>query len=263
MTTPNPLEILYQDDYFVAVNKPPGLLVHRSPIDKREKQFALQMVRNQVGCRVYPVHRLDRPTSGVLLFALSSDIAGQAGQLYKTGQIRKKYIAVVRGFIPERGTIDHPVKEVKDRYLRPKNQPGNQAAKIFAAITDYRQLAKIELPFAVDKYNTARYSLAALYPKTGRRHQLRLHMKHISHHIIGDTKYGKDVHNKFFVGQFNCKGLLLSAVKLSFVHPVTKADVTITAPPNTSISLIIKQFNWNILTVHRGTTTYALSSNEL
>lgn len=248
MTIPDSLEIIYQDDYFVAINKPSGLLVHRSPIDRREKKFALQMVRNQVGCHVYPVHRLDRPTSGVLLFALSSEVAKQTAELFKIGQIRKKYIAIVRGYIPEKGAIDHPVKEVKDRYLRKhKNQPDDQPVKTFSAQTDYQQLAKIELPFAVDKYNTARYSLVALYPKTGRRHQLRYHMKHISHHIIGDTKYGKDVHNKFFVHQFNAKGLLLSAVKLTFTHPITRKDVTITASLSESVSKIIKQFNWNII----------------
>ncbi len=241
------LEILYKDEHFVAVNKPAGLLVHRSPIDKREKKFALQMVRNQIGQRVYPVHRLDRPTSGVLLFALSPEIAKETAQLFQNGQILKKYIAVVRGYIPEQGTVDHPVKEIKDRYIkrraRLKNDPH---IKTYPAVTDFKRLAKIELPFAVDKYPTTRYSLAELIPKTGRRHQLRRHMKHLSHPIIGDTRYGKDVHNKFFVNRFNCKGLLLAAVEMNFTHPETGSDVLITATPDRALTLILKQFNWNI-----------------
>lgn len=241
------LEIIYKDENFVAINKPSGLLVHRSPIDKKEKKFALQMVRNQIGQRVYPVHRLDRPTSGVLLFALNSETAKKFAHLFQTGQVQKKYIAVVRGYIPEKGTVDHPVKKIKDQYIRHQiKQKDDSNEKIYPAVTVFKQLAKIKLPFAVDKYPSSRYSLAELIPKTGRRHQLRRHMKHLSHPIIGDTRYGKDVHNKFFVNQFNCKGLLLAAVEMHFIHPETGTDVLITAAPNQTFSLILKQFNWNI-----------------
>jgi tRNA pseudouridine65 synthase len=244
------LEILYKDENFVAINKPSGLLVHRSPIAKREKQFALQMVRNQIGQRVFPVHRLDRPTSGVLLFALCPETANLTAQLFQAGQIQKKYIAVVRGYIPEQGTVDHPLKEIKDRYIkrqtRQKNDPNIKPdIKIYPAVTNYKQLAKIELPFTVDKYPTSRYSLVELIPKTGRRHQLRRHMKHLSHPIIGDTRYGKDVHNKFFLSQFNCKRLLLAAVEMTFIHPMTGADVVIKAAPDGEFSSILQKFNWN------------------
>ncbi len=254
MTNSRELEILYQDDHFVAINKPSGLLVHRSPVASREKIFALQMVRDQIGQRVFPVHRLDRPTSGVLLFALSPETANLTAQLFQAGQIQKKYIAVVRGYIPERGTVDHPLKEIKDRYIkrraRQKDKPYiKPEIKTYPAVTDFKQLAKIELPFAVDKYPTSRYSLVELIPKTGRRHQLRRHMKHLSHPIIGDTRYGKDIHNKFFLNQFHCKRLLLAAVEMKFIHPMTGADVVITAAPDGKFdgefSLILQQFNWN------------------
>jgi tRNA pseudouridine65 synthase len=253
MTNSRELEILYQDDHFVAINKPTGLLVHRSPVAAQEKIFALQMVRDQIGCRVFPVHRLDRPTSGVLLFALAPETAAQTAQLFKEGNIQKKYIAVVRGYIPEKGTIDHPVKEIKDRYIKRRaNQKNDPDIKKYPAITDFKQLAKIEIPVSVDKYLTSRYSLAELIPKTGRRHQLRLHMKHLSHPIIGDTRYGKDVHNKFFLNQFNCSRLLLAAVEIKFTHPITGTDVVITAAPDgkfdREFSLILQQFNWNINT---------------
>lgn len=243
MKTPRELEILYKDDHFVAVNKPAGLLVHRSPIDRKEKIVAVQMIRNQIGQPVYPVHRLDRPTSGVLLFALSPEIAKQTALLFQTGQVRKKYIAVVRGYIPEQGTVDHPLKEIKDRYIRRKS---DLIEKTYPAVTDYKRLSIIKLPFAVDKYPTSRYSLAELIPKTGRRHQLRRHMKHLSHPIIGDSRYGKDVHNKFFITQFNCRGLLLAAVELSFIHPETGMDVIIIAAPSPDFDLILKEFDWQI-----------------
>lgn len=243
MSNPQELEILFKDDHFVAVNKPAGLLVHPSPIDRREKNFAVRILRDQIGQMVYPVHRLDRPTSGVLLFALNPEISKKTALLFQTGQVWKKYIAVVRGYVPEQGTIDHPLKEVKDRYVRRRN---DLTEKTYPAVTDFKRLAAVEIPFAVDKYPTSRYSLAALFPKTGRRHQLRRHMTHISHPIIGDTRYGKDVHNKFFITQFHCKSLLLAALELAFIHPETGADMLLTATPNPDFDLIIKEFNWQI-----------------
>jgi tRNA pseudouridine65 synthase len=244
----NALEILYRDDYFIAVNKPPGLLVHRSPIDKKETRFALQMVRNLVDRHVYPVHRLDRPTSGVLLFALSPEMLKQAAALFQAGLVAKKYLAVVRGHIPENGTIIHPVKEVRDRFLcRNDKNLAKSAVKNADAVTRFLRLSAVELPVFVDKYPATRYSLAALYPETGRRHQLRQHMKHISHPIIGDTKYGKGVHNKFFAREFNCRSLLLSAVELKFPHPATGKTVSIQAAPHPEFTLILNLFNWNII----------------
>ncbi len=244
MTQSEQLEIIFKDQYFVAVNKPSGLLVHRSPVDKKENWFALQVVRDQIGKYVYPIHRLDKPTSGVLLFALTSEAANKTSVLFKTGQIRKKYIAVVRGYVKEGGTINHPLKEVKDKRIRGWN---SETQPKYSAVTGYKSLAKIELPYHVDKYPTSRYSLVKLFPKSGRRHQLRRHMKHISHPIIGDTKYGKDSHNKFFKNHFNCNGLLLAAVELQFRHPVTGTDVTITANFNSEFHSILAKFNWNNL----------------
>jgi tRNA pseudouridine65 synthase len=225
------------------VNKPAGLLVHRSPIDRKEKNFAVQILRNQIGQQIYPIHRLDRPTAGVLLFALSPEIAKKTAELLQTGLVLKTYIAVVRGYIPETGTINHPLKEIKDRYVRRRN---DLIEKTYPAVTDFRRLATIELPYAVDKYPTSRYSLVKLIPKTGRRHQLRRHMKHLSHPIIGDSRYGKDIHNKFFITTFNCSGMLLAAVKLAFIHPVTGADLLITAQPNPDFDLILQKFSWQV-----------------
>lgn len=235
------LEVLFQDSCFVAVYKPSGLLVHRSPIDRREKRFALQMVRNQVGCHVYPLHRLDRPTSGVLLFALSSDIASMAAALFQNGGMSKTYMAVVRGVIDDSGTVDHELKKVKDRMIFRQEDKEDTSYK---SETDYQRLATVELPFSVDKYPTSRYSLVRLHPRTGRRHQLRRHMHRISHPIIGDTKYCKGTHNRFFRNRYNCHRLLLTAVELAFEHPLTGRQTTITAPPDSTFRSIMDAFGW-------------------
>jgi len=116
-------ELLYRDDCLVAINKPSGLLVHRSPIDRHETRFALQMVRDQIGQHVYPVHRLDKPTSGVLVFALSSELARQISTQFAAGSVSKHYLAVVRGHCPPQGSIDHPLQEKLDRIADRDRRP--------------------------------------------------------------------------------------------------------------------------------------------
>ena len=230
------LEILYQDEFYLAVNKPSGLLVHRSPISKSEKRFALQIVRNQVGCHVFPVHRLDRPTSGVLLFALSSEAAKRAARLFQSNLIKKTYMAVVRGYIQESGTIDYPLKALDAH---------SQSVPHLPSVTCYRRMARIELPYAVDRYPTARYSLVALFPLSERRNQLRRHMKHISHPIIGDTRgdtrYGKSTHNHFFRNHFQVSRLLLAATTLKFSHPYTREEINIEAKPGTYFEYVMSR----------------------
>ncbi len=210
------LEVVYQDEYLVAINKPSGLLVHRSPIDKHETRFAIQLTRDQIGQRVYPVHRLDKPTSGVLVFALDTDTARYLTEQFTQGQIHKQYIAVVRGYCPTTGVIDYPLQEQLDRIadaLADPNKPPQEA------ITHYHLLAQTELPIAVGRYDSARYSLMALMPKTGRKHQLRRHMKHIFHPIVGDTTHGDSKHNQLFRQHFHCQRLMLHAATLTLPHP--------------------------------------------
>ena len=201
------LELVYRDEHLVAINKPAGLLVHRSHLDRYETRFALQMLRDQIGQRVYPVHRLDKPTSGILLFALSPDIARQLSLLFEQRQVHKQYLAVVRGHCPEQGEIDHPLKEQRDKIADARMRDDKPAQE---ATTCFRRLATVELPGAVDRYPQTRYSLVQLSPLTGRRHQLRRHMKHIGHPIIGDAKHGKGVHNRFMAAQYGCDRLLLA-----------------------------------------------------
>ncbi|HIC44772.1 MAG TPA: tRNA pseudouridine(65) synthase TruC [Sulfurimonas sp.] len=220
------LEILYQDEHLVAVNKPSGLLVHRSWIDKYETRFALQILREQIGQYVYPVHRLDKPTSGVLLFALSKEIARDLSLQIQEGIFEKEYLAVVRGYTDDKAKIDYALKEVLDKMTDAKANTDKEAQE---AITSYKKLSQIELPFAVGKYVTTRYSLLKLSPTTGRKHQLRRHMKDILHPIVGDTKYGRHEHNVFFREKYNSHRLLLHASKLSIIHPISQRPLVFEA----------------------------------
>ena len=235
------LDILYHDDHLVAVHKPAGLLVHRSPIDRHETRFALQLVRNQIGCRVYPMHRLDKPTSGVLLFALHSEAAKQLTALFESRQVRKTYLAVVRGIPTEQEEIDYPLYEEEDR-LAPLD-PEREAQ---SAVTLYRRLAEVELPIPVGRYATSRYALLEIQPQTGRRRQIRRHMKHIFHPIIGDTTYGDGRHNRMFRDHLGCHRLLLAATRLEFTHPVSGEPLQINAAPEESFAQVIRQLGWNL-----------------
>lgn len=221
-----PMEILYQDEHFIAVNKPAGLLVHRTNIDRHEKHFALQRVRDRVGRRVFPVHRLDKPVSGVLLFALDPETARRMADGFAGNTVEKTYVAVVRGFTPEQGLIDYALGEQPDKM---KDSLAGRGKPAQHAVTAYRSMAVAELPFPVGRYETARYSLLQITPRTGRTHQIRRHMKHIFHPVIGDTTHGDGKHNRFFREQVGCRRLLLSATRLAFAHPRTGAAVEISA----------------------------------
>lgn len=220
------LEIIYQDEFLVAINKPAGLLVHRSLIDKHETQFAVQLLRDQIGQKVYPVHRLDRPTSGVLLFALDSHTARLLTEQFTQGLVQKTYLAVVRGFCPAEGVIDYPLKEELDEIADAKADQNKPAQ---AALTQYRSVEQFELPFASSKHPTSRYSLVELQPKTGRKHQLRRHLKHIFHPILGDTTHGDGKQNKLFREQLGCERLLLHAQALQVQHPHTQTKLILKA----------------------------------
>lgn len=211
-----PLTILYQDEHYVAIDKPAGLLVHRSPIS-RDRVFALQTLRDQLGRHVYPVHRLDRATSGALLFGLSAEAARRLTAEFERQAVTKEYLAVARGWVDAHGLIDHPVAD----------DDGNGIAQ--PARTRFRCLARVELPFAVDRYPTSRYSLVAVQPETGRRQQIRKHFKHISHHLVGDTTHGNGRHNRFFREQIGIRRLLLMSHRLSFLHPFSGQPVTVVA----------------------------------
>lgn len=233
------LSILFQDDHLIAIDKPAGLLVHRSDIDRHETRFAVQLLRDQLGRRVYPAHRLDKGTSGVLLFAFEPAIVKALTRQFEAGTVEKTYLAVVRGWPPEAGTIDHPLVRKYDDYGR--QLPPTEAQP---ALTHYRRLATIELPVAVDRYPTSRYALVALKPQTGRQHQLRRHLKHISHPIIGDATYGKGIHNRFFQQAFCCQRLLLTCIHLGFRHPVSVEKVAVGTTAGDQFNVLLQHFGW-------------------
>lgn len=206
-TTPEDLttvDVLYQDEDIVVVNKPSGLLVHRGW--DNDKVVAMTLVRDMVGSHVFPVHRLDRPTSGALIFALHKDAARALSQAFEAGNVRKGYLALVRGIAPEHGVIDNPV---------PKKPKGERVD----AITEYRRLFEFE-----------RYSLMAAWPKTGRLHQIRRHLKHINHPLIGDVNYGKGEHNRLFRERFGLNRLALHASSIAFAHPASGDSLVLEAP---------------------------------
>lgn len=219
-------EILYQDNDLIAINKPSGWLVHRSWLDKHETVVVMQTLRDQIGQHVFPVHRLDRPTSGVLLFALSSEIARLMSEQFATKQIEKTYHAIVRGYVEGEATIDYPLVEELDK-IADKFSDNNKPAQ--DAVTTYRGISKIEIPIKVGKFDTARYSFVELKPKTGRKHQLRRHMKHIFHPILGDSKHGDLHQNRAFAEFFSIKRLMLHASKLQITHPINHNPIIIEA----------------------------------
>ena len=236
--TANPLIEIHRDDWLLAVHKPAGLLVHRSPIDRHETEFALQYARGlNGGEHVYPVHRLDRPTSGLLVFARDPHTASVLGKAWMAGEVSKTYLALVRGWAPEQGVIDHPLREhATDRRSKDESLPLRDAT------TRYERLATTEIAVEIEGYPSSRYSLVQLFPQTGRKHQLRRHMQHISHPIIGDTNYGRTRHNRYFAERFGYSRLMLAATGVTFAHPATGAPLMLRCAPEPSFLQMLAIF---------------------
>lgn len=225
-----PLTILHQDAHLVAIAKPPGLAVHRSA-QVRDRAPALQRLRDQLGQRVHPVHRLDRATSGVLLFALDSDTARRVGETLARREASKHYLAVVRGWAPQTAEIDYALREERDRPAQP-------------ARTSLRRLATTELPIAVGRYPQARYSLVQLRPHTGRLHQLRKHMAHLRHPIVGDVRHGEGRHNRLFREHLGVRRLLLHAHRLALPHPHRDEELHLHAPLDEELRRLLTALGW-------------------
>ncbi|MGO2507864.1 MAG: tRNA pseudouridine(65) synthase TruC [Vibrio hibernica] len=236
------LEIIYQDEFLIAVNKPAGMLVHRSWLDRHETRFVMQTLRDQIGQHVFPLHRLDRPTSGVLLFALSSEIASQAAPMFAEHQFEKTYHAIVRGWIEEGDRLDYPLKKELDKVA---DKFAKQEQEAQSAITDYSPLSKVEVPLSTGRFPTSRFGLVEMKPLTGRKHQLRRHMAHLRHPIIGDTSHGDGKQNRLFRDNFDTHRLMLHATRLSFIHPITKQTVIIEAKFDEVWMNLIEKFGWN------------------
>ena len=223
------LEIIYQDEIIVIVNKPTGLLVHRSPIAADASEFAIQVLRDQIGQKVFPVHRLDRKTSGLLVFALNEEVNKLMQVAFMNRAIEKKYLAIVRGFVAENGTIDYALT--------------NEAGKVQDALTHYRLLQHFEIEIPNGKFTTARYSLVEVEPETGRMHQIRKHFAHIFHPIIGDRPHGCNKQNKLFLEKWGMNSMLLHASELTFKHPLTNQEMTFKAPLPADFNLTIERLS--------------------
>lgn len=212
-----PLPILYRDQAIVAVDKPSGLSVHRGWDGDRD--VAMTRLRDQLGQHVFPAHRLDRATSGVLLFALSPEIATALGKLFADGRAEKSYLALVRGVPPVSGTIDHPLPSGEDR-----RQPR------VPAVTDFARLESF-----------GRYCLVEARPRTGRLHQIRRHLKHIACPIIGDVNYGKGEHNRLFRTDHDLHRMFLHAATLRLPHPTTGHLLEIHAPLPPELAKVLER----------------------
>lgn len=222
------LEVLYQDEYMVAINKPPGLLVHRTNLDKYATEFAVQILRDQIGKRVSPVHRIDRKTSGVLLFSLNNEVHRHLAEQFEEGDIQKEYTTVLRGYIDQENRIDYALT--------------NENGKVQDAITDYELIQHYEIPVAFGRHNTSRYSLVKAYPRTGRFHQLRKHFAHVLHPIIGDRPHGCNKQNRFFKEKWGMTSMLLSATKLTLIHPVTGFRIEINSDVSNTLRQTVRLF---------------------
>lgn len=224
------LEIVYQDEHLIAINKPHGLLVHRSAMASDAKVFALQMLRDQIGRRVSPVHRLDRKTGGLLLFAFEKDVEIAMHKQFMEGEVQKKYQAVLRGYAPDALDIDYALT--------------TDEGVVQEAFTSFITLKRAEIDMPFGKHATSRYSLVEATPTTGRMHQLRKHFAHIFYPIIGDRKHGCNKQNKLFKEQWDMTTMLLHASELNFIHPVTRAQIELRADLQDEFKRVMTMMGW-------------------
>jgi tRNA pseudouridine65 synthase len=227
------LDILYQDQNLVAINKPHGLLVHRSSMAREAEAFALQILRDQLQQYVSPVHRLDRKTAGVLLFALNEEALKESSRLFAENKMEKSYLAIVRGYTDHAGVIDYPLKKNNKRLQE--------------AITHYQTLQRAELDVPFGKHATSRYSLVEVRPQTGRMHQIRKHFSHIFHPIIGDRTHGCNKQNKLFTERWDLNTMLLHAARLEFTHPLNGERIGISAPLHAEFRRMVDMMDFDCL----------------
>ena len=227
-----PLRLLHADDSIVAIAKPAGLLVHRSALDARETRSAADLLRAQLGVPVWLLHRLDKATSGVLAFGLDAQVASALGEAFTSGQVRKRYLALVRGWPPAEGEIDYPL--ARDPELPSAGQPR------LPAVTRFRTRTRFEWPFPDGRHATSRYALVDIEPLSGRRHQIRRHFKHIAHPLVGDTTHGKGAHNRAVARWLGATRLWLHACRLELPARAGGAALVIESAPGGEWAPLLK-----------------------
>ncbi|HWS78650.1 MAG TPA: pseudouridine synthase [Thermomonas sp.] len=232
MSDSSSLPVLYSDDALAVVDKPAGLMVHDSALARGETDFAADRLREQFGKPIFLVHRLDRATSGCLLLAFDRETASALGKTLMSGEVAKDYWAVCRGWPAEHAfTVDHPLD----------GGPGKPLKK--PARTAFEVLATCELPLPSSGFDTSRYALLRASPLTGRFRQIRRHLKHLSHHLVGDSSHGDGRHNRNF-RMLGIHRMLLHARRLAFVHPRTGASIEAIAPPDAEFAKALALFPW-------------------
>jgi len=226
------IEIVYKDEWLEIVNKPSNLIVHHSKYARNlDEESLCQLINNNNSVdTLHPIHRLDRKTSGLIIFAKDKTIIPLFQELFDQQKVQKTYIALVRGFIDGAGILNFPIRADEDVIYK-------------EAETHYQALHSLEIDIPVVPYSTARYTFLQLHPKTGRMHQLRKHMNKFSHPIIGDPKYGNRHHNHMFIDELEIFNLFLHAQTLEFSHPMTKENIRITARFPSFWYQMVKAFN--------------------
>lgn len=237
MTSPLTLPLLWSDSHLVVVNKPSGLAVHQGWA--REPHTVVSVLRDQLGAHWSPVHRLDRATSGALLLAREPETIRRLQAQFEAGTVVKNYLALVRGITPDCGLIDHAIAKSKAHEKR-------------QAQTAFRRVGTFE-----------RYSVVLARPLTGRLHQVRRHLKFISHPLIGDTKYGKGEHNRLFRERFDLHRLALHASHLQFEHPYEAAPILCSAPLPADLAVIERIGLLPQVSAVLGGAAWALDVSEL
>lgn len=237
------LEIVYQDEFCIAINKPPGLMVHWSREEPRLQDNVISRLRRQLGRLVYPVHRLDRGTSGVLLFALDAELLKKLMNDFAERHVDKEYTTVVRGWTDDSGVIDSPLVPW---YQKKSRKPSASKSEPQHAVTRYETLSRGTVPLSAGKYPTSRYSLVRIHPETGRTHQIRRHMKRISHPVIGDRTHGDHRHNLLFREKLSIDRMLLAATRLRFEHPVSGEQVSVHASPGDEFESAVRHIDFGV-----------------
>ena len=228
---PTPLRVLYADAQLAVVDKPEGLLAHESRLAARESDTLLARARDALGQPAWLAHRLDRATSGCVLLGLDRSLMAQLGADFMERRVEKRYLAVVRGWPDAEGLIDHPLD----------GGPGKPALR--PAQTAFRRLATVELPVPVPPHASARYALIECRPHTGRYRQIRRHLKHIHHHLIGDTSHGDGRHNRVF-RQMGVHRMLLHAWQIALPHPL-HGQLRVLSPPSGQLAALLARFGWS------------------
>lgn len=229
MSSPAELTVLYADDALAVIDKPAGLMVHDSALARGETDFAADRLREQFGKPIFLVHRLDRATSGCLLLAFDRDTASTLGKVLMSREVEKDYWAVCRGWPEVEFTVDYALD----------GGPGKPLKK--PAVTRFQRLATTELDFAAGGFERSRYAWLCAQPHTGRFRQIRRHLKHLSHHLIGDTSHGDGRHNRHF-RMLGIHRMLLHARRLAFVHPHTAQRLEMLAPVDAEFARALEMF---------------------